>query len=159
MTSMTRSEDANENGNGNGNQGADRYEIDTDPDRIDIGLVHHWLSTDAFWARGRSRDLVERSMGGSLNFGVYGPDGAQVAYARVVTDRATFAWLCDVYVDPAHRGRGLGVRLATAVRDHLAPYELKRILLATLDAHELYAKVGFVPVTDPTMLMALSAEQ
>ncbi|WDG30706.1 GNAT family N-acetyltransferase [Streptomyces sp. CA-278952] len=159
MTSMTRSEDANENGNGNGNQGADRYEIDTDPDRIDIGLVHHWLSTDAFWARGRSRDLVERSMGGSLNFGVYGPDGAQVAYARVVTDRATFAWLCDVYVDPAHRGRGLGVRLATAVRDHLAPYELKRILLATLDAHELYAKVGFVPVTDPSMLMALSAEQ
>ncbi|MEU5283993.1 GNAT family N-acetyltransferase [Streptomyces sp. NPDC020755] len=159
MTSMTRSEDANENGNGNGNQGADRYEIDTDPDRIDIGLVHHWLSTDAFWARGRSRDLVERSMRGSLNFGVYGPDGAQVAYARVVTDRATFAWLCDVYVDPAHRGRGLGVRLATAVRDHLAPYELKRILLATLDAHELYAKVGFVPVTDPSMLMALSAEQ
>ncbi|MGW6284713.1 GNAT family N-acetyltransferase [Streptomyces sp. NPDC055107] len=144
---------------GNGNQGADRYEIDTDPERLDIALVHHWLSTDAFWALGRSRDLVERSMRGSLNFGVYGPDGAQVAYARVVTDRATFAWLCDVYVAPAHRGRGLGVRLATAVRDHLAPYELKRTLLATLDAHELYAKVGFTPVTDPTMLMVLSAER
>ncbi|MFJ9887295.1 GNAT family N-acetyltransferase [Streptomyces sp. NPDC091287] len=157
MTSTTRSED--ENGNGNLDQGADRYEIDTDPDRIDVGLVHHWLSTDAFWALGRSRDLVERSMRGSLNFGVYGPDGAQVAYARVVTDRATFAWLCDVYVDPAHRGQGLGVRLATAVRDHLAPYELKRTLLATLDAHELYAKVGFAPVADPTMLMVLSAEQ
>ncbi|MEV6472587.1 GNAT family N-acetyltransferase [Streptomyces sp. NPDC051657] len=153
MRSTTHGED------GNGNQGADRYEIDTDPERLDIALVHHWLSTDAFWALGRSRDLVERSMQGSLNFGVYGPDGAQVAYARVVTDRATFAWLCDVYVDPAHRGRGLGVRLATAVRDHLAPYELKRILLATLDAHELYAKVGFVPVADPTMLMVLSAER
>ncbi|MFJ7413802.1 GNAT family N-acetyltransferase [Streptomyces sp. NPDC098077] len=153
MGSITHGED------GNGNQGADRYEIDTDPERLDIALVHHWLSTDAFWALGRSRDLVERSMRGSLNFGVYGPDGAQVAYARVVTDRATFAWLCDVYVAPAHRGRGLGVRLATAVRDHLAPYELKRTLLATLDAHELYAKVGFVPVTDPTMLMVLSAER
>ncbi|MFJ1801858.1 GNAT family N-acetyltransferase [Streptomyces sp. NPDC088180] len=153
MRSTTHGED------GNGNQGADRYEIDTDPERLDIALVHHWLSTDAFWALGRSRDLVERSMRGSLNFGVYGPDGAQVAYARVVTDRATFAWLCDVYVAPAHRGRGLGVRLATAVRDHLAPYELKRTLLATLDAHELYAKVGFTPVTDPTMLMVLSAER
>lgn len=153
MRSTTHGEDEN------GNQGADRYEIDTDPERLDIALVHHWLSTDAFWALGRSRDLVERSMRGSLNFGVYGPDGAQVAYARVVTDRATFAWLCDVYVAPAHRGRGLGVRLATAVRDHLAPYELKRTLLATLDAHELYAKVGFAPVTDPTMLMVLSAER
>ncbi len=121
--------------------------------------MHHWLSTDAFWALGRSRDLVERSMDGSLNFGVYDADGAQVAYARVVTDRATFAWLCDVYVDPAHRGRGLGVRLATAVRDHLAPYGLKRTLLATLDAHELYAKVGFVPVPDPEGLMILSAER
>ncbi len=153
MTSTTRSED------GNRNQGTDRYEIDTDPDRIDVGLVHHWLSTDAFWALGRSRDLVERSMRGSLNFGVYEADGAQVAYARVVTDRATFAWLCDVYVDPAHRGRGLGVRLATAVRDHLAPYGLKRTLLATLDAHELYAKVGFAPVPDPEMFMALGSTQ
>ncbi|MBQ1108703.1 GNAT family N-acetyltransferase [Streptomyces anulatus] len=153
MTSTTRSED------GNRNQGTGRYEIDTDPGRLDVTLVHHWLSTDAFWALGRSRDLVERSMHGSLNFGVYDTDGTQVAYARVVTDRATFAWLCDVYVDPAHRGRGLGVRLATAVRDHLAPYGLKRTLLATLDAHELYAKVGFVPVPDPERLMILSAEQ
>ncbi|MDG9686285.1 GNAT family N-acetyltransferase [Streptomyces sp. DH18] len=153
MTSTTRSED------GNRNQGTDRYEIDTDPGRLDVTLVHHWLSTDAFWALGRSRDLVERSMHGSLNFGVYDADGAQVAYARVVTDRATFAWLCDVYVDPAHRGRGLGIRLATAVRDHLAPYGLKRTLLATLDAHELYAKVGFVPVPDPEKLMILSAER
>ncbi|MFE6700237.1 GNAT family N-acetyltransferase [Streptomyces sp. NPDC057718] len=137
--------------------GADayEYEIDTDPDRVDIDLVHHWLSTDAFWALGRSRDLVERALRGSLNFGVYDGEGTQVAYARVVTDHATFAWLCDVYVDPAHRGRGLGVRLATAVRDHLAPYELKRTLLATLDAHELYGKVGFVPLPDPERLMVL----
>ncbi|MFJ6610112.1 GNAT family N-acetyltransferase [Streptomyces sp. NPDC091289] len=159
MTTTTRDENAYGEqdglGSGPGNGLVDGYAIDTDPDRIDIGRVHHWLSTDAFWALGRSRDLVERSMRGSLNFGVYDAEGTQVAYARVVTDRATFAWLCDVYVDPAHRGRGLGVRLATAVRDHLAPYELKRTLLATLDAHELYAKVGFVPVSDPTRLMIL----
>ncbi|MFJ9527869.1 GNAT family N-acetyltransferase [Streptomyces cyaneofuscatus] len=153
MTTTMRSED------GNGDKGGDGYEIDTAPDRLDVGLVHHWLSTDAFWALGRSRDTVERSLRGSLNFGVYGPDGDQVAYARVVTDRATFAWLCDVYVAPAHRGRGLGARLATAVRDHLAPYELKRTMLATVDAHELYAKAGFITVPDPEHLMILSREQ
>lgn len=158
MTTTARGEDTPENPDsiGPGNGFGDGYTIDTDPDRLDIGLVHHWLSTDAFWALGRSRDLVERSMRGSLNFGVYDAEGTQVGYARVVTDRATFAWLCDVYVDSAHRGRGLGVRLTTAVRDHLAPYGLKRTLLATLDAHELYAKVGFAPVPDPTTLMILS---
>ncbi|MFD5984942.1 GNAT family N-acetyltransferase [Streptomyces cyaneofuscatus] len=154
----TRGEDGNRDKSKGSGRG-DGYEIDTDPGRLDVGLVHHWLSTDAFWALGRSGDTVERSIGGSLNFGVYGPDGDQVAYARVVTDRATFAWLCDVYVAPAHRGRGLGARLATAVRDHLAPYELKRTMLATVDAHELYAKVGFVTVPDPEQLMILSREQ
>ncbi|MFI7233636.1 GNAT family N-acetyltransferase [Streptomyces cyaneofuscatus] len=159
MTTTTRSEDSNRDEDRDRDKGSDGYAIDTDPGRLDVGLVHHWLSTDAFWALGRSRDTVERSIRGSLNFGVYGPDGGQVAYARVVTDRATFAWLCDVYVAPAHRGRGLGVRLATAVRDHLAPYGLKRTMLATLDAHELYEKVGFVPVPDPELLMILCPEQ
>ncbi|MEU8685885.1 GNAT family N-acetyltransferase [Streptomyces sp. NPDC048611] len=135
----------------------DGYEVDTDPDRLDVGLVHHWLSTDAFWALGRSRETVERSISGSLNFGLYDDSGAQVAYARVVTDRATFAWLCDVYVAPTHRGRGLGTWLAEAVRDRLAPYRLKRTLLSTLDAHEVYAKVGFVPVPDPQRLMIMKS--
>jgi GNAT superfamily N-acetyltransferase len=133
----------------------DGYEIDTEPSRLDVDLVHHWLSTDAFWALGRSRDTVEQSVRASLNFGLYDPNSAQVAYARVVTDLATFAWLCDVYVAPAHRGRGLGTWLAATVRDHLAPYELKRVLLSTLDAHEVYEKVGFIPVPDPHKLMIL----
>ncbi|MGW1787993.1 GNAT family N-acetyltransferase [Streptomyces tubercidicus] len=133
----------------------DGYEVATDPDRLDIDLVHHWLSTDAFWALGRSRETVQQSIRGSLNFGLYDDRGAQVAYARVVTDLATFAWLCDVYVAPTHRGKGLGTWLATAVRDHLAPYNLKRTLLATLDAHEVYAKVGFVTVPDPEHLMIM----
>lgn len=93
---------------------------------------------------------------GSLNFAVYDATGDQVAHARVVTDRATFAWLCDVYVAPAHRGKGLGVWLATAIRHHLAPYRLKRVLLSTRDAHEVYAKAGFVPVPHPQSLMILN---
>lgn len=135
----------------------DGYEIATDPGRLDIGLIHRWLSTDAYWALGRSRETVHASVAASLNFGVYGPDGTQVGYARVVTDLATFGWLCDVYVDRAHRGKGLGRWLAGAVRDHLAPYRLKRLLLATADAHEVYADAGFVPYPQPGNLMSLSS--
>ncbi|MFH8684720.1 GNAT family N-acetyltransferase [Streptomyces lydicus] len=135
------------------------YELSTDPDRLDVELVHHWLSTDAFWALGRSLDTVRRAVRGSLNFAVHEAAGPQVAYARVVTDRATFAWLCDVYVAPEHRGKGLGTWLAGAVRDHLAPYRLKRVLLSTLDAHEVYAKAGFVPFPHPENLMLLNPAQ
>ncbi|MFR9776022.1 GNAT family N-acetyltransferase [Micromonospora sp. MS34] len=125
----------------------DGYQLSTDPTRLDLDRVHHWLSTDAYWALGRDRDTVERAFAGSIGFGIYRPgDGRQVAVARVVTDRATFAWLCDVYVDPGARGRGLGTWLAGAVRDHLAELGVRRILLATLDAHGVYAKVGFTPV-------------
>lgn len=78
-----------------------------------------------------------------------------MAYARVVTDRATFAWLCDVYVDPAVRGKGIGAALVGAVRDHLRPYGLRRVLLATHDAHGVYEKLGFAPLTRPERWMAL----
>ncbi|GGM21505.1 MULTISPECIES: GNAT family N-acetyltransferase [Micromonospora] len=126
---------------------ADGYLFSADPQRIDLDLVHRWLSTDAYWALGRDRDLVERAFAGSLGFGVYRPgDHRQVAVARVVTDHATFAWLCDVYVDRAERGRGLGSWLAGAVRDHLSDLGVRRIVLATLDAHGVYAKLGFDPV-------------
>ena len=134
------------------------YEISTDPGRLDLALVHRWLSTDAYWALGRSRGTVERSVAGSLNFGAYESGGRQVGYARVVTDLATFAWLCDVYVDPAHRGAGLGTRLAAAVLEHLAPHRLKRVLLATGDAHGVYAKAGFVPYPDPGQLMVAALD-
>ncbi|MEW1750118.1 GNAT family N-acetyltransferase [Streptomyces angustmyceticus] len=120
--------------------------------------MHRWLSTDAFWALARTRETVEESVRGSLNFAVHDAGGDQAAYARVVTDHATFAWLCDVYVAPAHRGKGLGTWLATAVRDRLAPYRLKRVLLSTLDAHGVYAKAGFVPVPNPETFMMLRAE-
>ncbi|MCQ9181412.1 GNAT family N-acetyltransferase [Streptomyces sp. IBSBF 2953] len=133
----------------------DGYEISADPDRIDVGRVHRWLSSDAYWAIGRTLDRHERAVAGSLNFGVYDTaSGEQVAYARVVTDHATFAWLCDVYVDPAVRGKGIGTAMAVAVRDHLGPYGLRRILLATHDAHGVYEKAGFRPLAAPDRWMA-----
>lgn len=81
-----------------------------------------------------------------------------MAYARIVTDRTTFAWLCDVYVDPGTRGEGLGTALAGAVRDHLAPYGLRRILLATGDAHGVHAKAGFAPLAEPEHWMVLGEQ-
>ena len=133
----------------------DDYEIDSGLARMDLDRVHQWLSKDAFWALGRTRETVEKAARHSLNFGVFTPDGGQVAYARVVTDHATFAWLCDVYVDRNHRGRGLGTRLSDAVVARLGPMRLKRILLSTLDAHEVYARAGFVPMPNPERLMIL----
>ncbi|MDT9697604.1 GNAT family N-acetyltransferase [Streptomyces sp. P17] len=135
---------------------AEGYEISADPARIDAERVHRWLSTDAYWALERSREKQDRAIEGSLNFGVYEVvSGEQVAYARVVTDRSTFAWLCDVYVDPSVRGKGIGTALVGAVREELRPYGIRRILLATHDAHGVYEKLGFAPLERPDQWMAL----
>lgn len=137
----------------------DGYEISTDPARLDAALIHQWLSRDAYWALGRTREKQDAAIAGSLNFGVHDvASGAQVGYARVITDRTTFAWLCDVYIARGVRGKGLGTALAGAVRDRLAPYGIRRILLATADAHAVYAKVGFEPLTDPGKWMALGTQ-
>ncbi|GLW70333.1 N-acetyltransferase [Kitasatospora phosalacinea] len=135
------------------------YRVSTDPDRLDRAAVHRWLSEDAYWALGRPREKQERAIDNSLNFGLYEEgSGAQVGYARVVTDRATFAWLCDVFIAPEARGRGLGTALAAAVRDELAGLGLRRLLLATKDAHGVYAKVGFEPMTETEKWMVLGQQ-
>ncbi|MFF7771577.1 GNAT family N-acetyltransferase [Streptomyces massasporeus] len=132
------------------------YEISTDTGRVDRARVHHWLSTDAYWALGRSREKQDRAIDGSLNFGVHETvSGEQVAYARVITDRATFGWLCDVYVDPSVRGKGVGSALVAAVRDEMRRYGVRRVLLATHDAHGVYAKLGFAQLERPEHWMAL----
>jgi GNAT superfamily N-acetyltransferase len=137
----------------------DGYEISTDPSRLDAALVHAWLSQDAYWAMGRPREKQDRAIATSLNFGVYEAAGSsQVGYARVVTDESTFAWLCDVYIAPEARGKGLGTSLVAAIRDHLAPFGLRRILLATADAHGVYAKVGFEPLAMPEKWMAFGEQ-
>ena len=124
-------------------------------DRLDRALVHRWLSEESYWARGRSRETQDAAIDGSRNYGVYDDRaGRQVAYARVVTDGATFAWLCDVFVDDSARGSGIGKMLMAGVMADLEPLGLKRVMLATADAHGLYAQYGFAPLADPTMWMA-----
>jgi GNAT superfamily N-acetyltransferase len=120
-------------------------EISTDRERLDVDVIHRWLSEESYWARGRSREVVERAIAHSLCFGVY-LEERQVGYARVVTDFATFAWLADVFILDEFRGRGYGKVLVQAVVDHPDLQGLGRILLATKDAHGLYAQFGFTPV-------------
>ncbi len=134
------------------------YEICTDPRRIDLDRVHHWLSTDAYWALGRSRETMERAIAGSLSYGLFRTaDAAQVGYARAVTDGVTFAWLCDVYIDPGERGNGLGGWLVGTVRDDLWARGVRRMLLATADAHGVYARLGFTELADPDRWMEIDA--
>ena len=130
--------------------------VTTDLDDIDLDVVHRWLSEEAYWALGRSRDVVEAAARASVNFGALDAGGRLVGYARVVTDQVTFAWLCDVFVDPAARGLGAGKALAGAVVAAVRPMGLKRVMLATADAHELYRRFGFEGVTDPEKLMILA---
>ena len=129
-----------------------KYEISTDPSRFDIALIHEFLST-SYWAEGRPREVVERSILNSLCFGVF--DGTQqVAFARVITDRAVFGYLADVFVVPAYRGRGIAKGLMAAILEHTDVKGLKVFLLRTRDAHGLYAQFGFAPLPNPAEMMA-----
>lgn len=136
----------------------DGYVLSTDPTRLDLAVVHRYLSEDSYWARGVPRAVVERSVRGSLPFGLYAqtPEGeAQVGFARVTTDRATFAYLADVFVLDAHRGRGLGRWLMEGVLAHPDLQGLRRFLLTTQDAHAFYERVGFVRVPFPERFMVI----
>jgi GNAT superfamily N-acetyltransferase len=137
----------------------DGYVLTTDRDRVDVDTVHRWLSQDAYWSLGRSREVVEATVRTCDVWSVLAPEGAQVAFARAVTDGTTFAWLCDVYVEPAHRGRGLATWLAAAAVEDLRERKLERLVLATSDAHAVYRRVGFVlpPRADKYMELDLKA--
>jgi GNAT superfamily N-acetyltransferase len=130
---------------------APALEISTDPERIDIDFVHSFLNT-TYWAAGRPRDVVERSIRNSLCFGVY-TGGRQVGFARVVSDKAVFAYLADVFVVPAFRGRGVGKALVAEIMRHPDVQGLQVFLLRTRDAHGLYARFGFGPAPRPEELM------
>ena len=129
----------------------DDLEISTDPARIDLDMVHRFLSA-SYWAEGRSRETVERSIANSTAFGAY-CSGRQVGFARVITDHAVFGYLADVFVVPEHRGHGVAKALMRAVLSHPDLAGLRLILLRTRDAHGLYAQFGFEVVTDPHELM------
>jgi len=136
------------------------YTLSTEKSRLDLLVLHEYLSKTAYWALGRSHETVGKSIEHSLCFGIYAQDGKQVGFARVITDYATFAWLCDVFVLESHRGKGLGKWLVEAVVNHPDLQGIKRILLATRDAHELYRRYGgFEMLEAPERWMARSGSQ
>jgi GNAT superfamily N-acetyltransferase len=132
--------------------------VSTDDALLDVERIHRWLSEDAYWARGRTLETVERSLRHSVNVGAY-DDGEQVGFLRLVTDRATFAWVCDVYVDPAARGLGVGKLLMAEADRLLTTYGVRRAMLATADAHGLYARHGFAPLADVDRWMSRGYEE
>jgi GNAT superfamily N-acetyltransferase len=118
------------------------FVISTDRARLDVALIHEFLSESSYWAKGRPREVVERSIEHSLAFGVYRGE-RQVGFARVITDYATFAWIADVFVVEEFRGRGLGKWLGEVMISHPELQGFRRWVLATKDAHELYRRLGF----------------
>lgn len=130
----------------------DGYMISTDQQRLDIDYIHWWLSERSYWAKGRSRATVEKTIANSLCFGLYA-GAKQIGFGRVITDFTLFGWLCDVFVDEAQQKRGLGKWLVQTVFAHpdLAP--VKSWMLATRDAHELYRRFGFETISTPDNFM------
>jgi GNAT superfamily N-acetyltransferase len=130
------------------------YIFSDDVQKIDQISVHHYLSTQSYWAEGIPLETVQKSIDNSLCFGIY-KDTKQIGFARWITDKATFAYLADVYVLEEHRGLGLSKKLMSLMLFHPDLQGLRRYMLATQDAHGLYAQFGFKPLEHPDRLMAI----
>ena len=131
-----------------------QYSVSTDRSKLDAAAIHEYLSNQSYWAEGRLIETVERSIQNSLCFGLY-RGGQQIGLARVVTDYATYGYLCDVYVLEDYRGHGLGKWLLECVMSHPALQGLRKVSLATRDAQELYRQFGFTEIEDPGRYMNL----
>jgi GNAT superfamily N-acetyltransferase len=129
------------------------YEVSCDPARLDFDVIHGFLA-QSYWAKAIPRELMERSVRNSLCFGAY-QGRAQVGFARIVTDKATFAYLCDVFVLPNHRGHGLSKALVAAILAHPDLQGLRRWNLVTIDAHGLYEQFGFKTAAHPERYMEI----
>lgn len=125
-----------------------------DPQKIDLVAVHHYLSTQSYWAKEIPIAVVSKSVENSLCFGIY-KEKAQVGFARWITDKATFAYLADVYVEEEYRNQGLSKKLMSLMLFHPDLQGLRRYMLATVDAHGLYAQYGFKPIEHPDRLMGI----
>ena len=128
------------------------FYISTDKSKLDVELIHQYLSNESYWAKGRSIEVVVRSIQNSICFGVYKGDD-QVGFARVVSDQAVFAWILDVFVMESYRKHGLGKLLMEAIMDHPDLQNLQRWGLATDDAHGLYEQFGFIRIQRPEIFM------
>lgn len=127
---------------------SDAYTISSDPDRLDREWIHKVISTDTYWGGGRTRDRMDFAIDNSVPYGLYDDSGRQLAFARLVTDRTTFAWLSDVFVDRDVRGQGLSKRLVGHIVDEAEAMGVRRVLLATADAQGLYRQFGFGEIDD-----------
>lgn len=125
----------------------DGYVVSDDVARFDVARAHQWIAGESYWAEGIPLETFAKACAGSLTVGAYAPDGGMAGMARVVTDRATFGWICDVFVDEAHRGAGVGKLLMAYVKGHPDLQGFRRMHLATRDAHGLYVQFGFGPLT------------
>lgn len=134
-------------------ESASKWEVSTDKARLDRRLIHEFLG-GTYWAAGIPRETVDQAIDGSDCFGVF-ESGRQIAFARVITDHATFAWLADVFVVGSHRGRGVGRYLVAAILNDARLQNLRRWMLATLDAHGLYEQLGFQPLAHPERFMEI----
>lgn len=128
--------------------------LSDDETLLDLPKIHHWLSVESWWANGRDFAVVEKTFAFSYSIGVY-EAASQVGVARIVSDCATFAWLCDVFVDENFRGRGIGTWLARSSVEWAESNGIKRIILATRDAHEVYSRVGFEQLKSPERWMII----
>ncbi|MFZ0951882.1 MAG: GNAT family N-acetyltransferase [Candidatus Sulfotelmatobacter sp.] len=126
--------------------------ISTSRERLDLDVVHGFL-TNCYWAKGIPREVVARSIEHALCFGIYDGEGAQIGFARVISDFSTIAYVGDVFVLETHRGRGLGKWLMQCIIEHPALQNLRRWILTTRDAHGLYSQFGFTPVKAPERFM------
>jgi len=129
------------------------YCLTGDARRLSIDVIHDWLAHEAYWARGRSIADVATSIAHSHLYGVVSRGGDLVACARMITDEVTFGWVCDVFVAAEHRAQGIGTWMVDEIVAHWTNVGVRRVLLATRDAHEVYAKVGFAPLAHPERMM------
>jgi len=129
------------------------FRISTDKSQLDISVISNWLINESYWATNRSIKTIQLSIKNSLCFGVY-EDQRQIGFARIITDYATFAWLCDVFILDAYKGKGLGKWLIETITNEPVLKNLRAFLLATRDAHGLYERYGgFKPLDEPTKWM------
>ena len=143
-------------------QHQDGYFINTDKTKLDIPCIHHYLSTESYWAKNIPLDIVKKSIDGAICFGLYKKTNdpssprMQIGFARVITDNATFGYLADVFILPSDQGKGLGKYLVETIMNHPDLQDFRRWMLATRDAHSLYARFGFKPIENPERFMRFS---
>jgi len=134
-----------------------QWTLSTEPSKIQLDIVYRWLR-DSYWSPGVRRSICEKAFANSIVVGAYSDDDRQLGVARVATDRATFAWLCDVFVDESARGHGIAKAMVSTLLEHPELQTVRRWSLGTRDAHELYRGLGFGPV-DPAIMMQLMPDR